>query len=252
MIVVGLDLETTGLNKVKDRPIEVCSTLWTTNFSRSLGSTTFLVQSDGVRVSEESIEKTGLTQEMVDTFGVDPVYAYDMAMYFISRAEAIVAFNGRRFDGPMMHAWAKRLGKQFPDKPIIDLFNGDMPANSKAPTPGMRPQELITMCAKEGIYYNAHEAGADVGAMLHLLSKRPFEFILERMKSPTVVVRSMQPQSQNNKAKKHKFRWNPDHRIWWKAVKEIDLDWLAKKVNNEFGLHVLDLKPEELEDEDSD
>lgn len=248
MIVVGLDLETTGLHKVKDRPIEVCTTLWTTNYSRGLGSVTFLVQSDGVKICQESIEKTGLTQEMVDQFGVDPTYAYDMAMYFVNRAEAIVAFNGRRFDGPMMQAWAKRIGKQFPDKPIIDLFNGDMPENSKSATPGMRPQELITMCAKEGIHYNAHEAGADVGAMLQLMAKRPFEFILERVKSPTVVVRSMQGRHENDKAKKHKFRWNPDNKIWWKAVKEIDLGWLDKQVNNEFGLQVLDLKPEDLED----
>ena len=248
MIVVGLDLETTGLHKVKDRPIEVCSTLWTTNFSRSLGSVTFLVQSDGVSISEESSEKTGLTQEIVNQFGMDPAYAYDMAMYFISRAEAIVAFNGRRFDGPMMHAWAKRIGKVFPDKPIIDLFAGDMPATSKSLSPGMRPQELITMCAKEGIYYNAHEAGADVGAMLQLMSKRPFEFILERMKSPTLVVRSMQSFDKNDKAKKHKFRWHPERKIWWKSVKELDLDSLAKEVNNDFGLEVLDLFPEDLEE----
>lgn len=237
MIVAGLDLETTGLSKVKDRPIEASATLWTTNFSRSLGSTTLLVQSDGVKICTESTEKTGITQAMVDKFGVEPAFAFDAMMSYVDRAEAIVTFNGRRFDIPMYHEWARRLGKQFPDKLVIDPFQD-------LPMPG---QELITMCAKRGIYFNAHEAGADVGAMLTLMSEFDFDVVLERAKSPVVVVKSCQPRNKNDRAKRHKFRWNPDHYIWWKAVKEIDLNELVAKVNNEFGLEVLDLKPEDME-----
>jgi DNA polymerase III subunit epsilon len=237
MILVGLDLESTGLHKVKDRPIEASATLWTTNFSRSLGSQTLLVQSDGVKVSPEVTEITGITQAMVDNFGVEPSFAFDAMMAFINRAEAIVAFNGRRFDIPMFREWARRLGKQFPEKLVIDPFE-DLP---------MQGQELITMCAKRGIHYNAHEAGADVGAMLTLLSKFDFDVVLERAKSSVVVVRSKQDRSQNDRVKKHKFRWNPERKIWWKAVKEIDLNALAAKVNNEFGLEVLNLKPEDME-----
>ncbi|SRR6266436_144178 len=242
MIVVGLDLETTGLSKVKDRPIEASATLWTTNFSRSLGSTTLLVQSDGVKISAESTEKTGITQSMVDNFGVEPSYAFDVMTHYVSRAEAIVAFNGRRFDIPMYNEWARRLSKKFPEKLVIDPF-------VDLPMPG---QELITMCAKRKIYYNAHEAGADVGAMLTLMSDFDFDVVLERAKSPVVVVRSKQDRSQNDRVKKHKFRWNPERQIWWKAVKEIDLNVLAAKVNNEFGLEVLDLKPEDMETDSDD
>jgi hypothetical protein len=64
------------------------------------------------------------------------------------------------------------------------------------------------------------------------------------------VVQSQQDYAHNDRAKKHKFRWNPDHKIWWKAVKEIDLNDLASAVNSEFGLQVLDLQPEDLEDSD--
>ncbi len=113
----------------------------------------------------------------------------------------------------------------------------------------MRGQELITMCAKKGIAYDAHEASADVGAMLRLMGKFPFDLVLTRAKSPVVVVQSLQSRSENEKVKKHRFRWNPDRKIWWKAVKEIDLNDLAGAVNNEFGLQVLDLKPEDLDSE---
>ncbi len=240
MIVAGLDLESTGLDIAKDRPIEVGVALWTTKFNRSLDTRAFLVQSDGVPVTDEITGITGITQAMCDKYGYTPEEGFDESMYFVDRAEAVVAFNGKRFDVPMYHQWAKRLKKQFPEKFVIDPYT-DLP---------MRGQELITMCAKVGIYYDPHEAGADVGAMLRLVGHFPFDVVLTRAKSPTVVVQSLQDRRENNKAKKHKFRWNPDRKIWWKAVKEIDLNDLAGAVNNEFGLQVIDLQPEDLEDND--
>lgn len=246
MIVVGLDLETTGTDKNQDRPIEVGLSLWTTNFNRGLDSRAFLVQSDGVKVDQEVTKITGLTQAMVDRFGYTPQEGFEMTLEWVERAEAIVAFNGKRFDLPMLYQWAKRLGVAFPEKLVIDPFT-DLPETNESVTPGMRPQELITMCAKEGIYYDAHEAGADVGAMLRLMAKRNFEFVLQRAKSPEVVIKSCQARSQNDRVKKHKFRWHPDRKIWWKAVKEIDLDTLVRSVNNEFGLERLDLKTEDME-----
>ena len=245
MIVVGLDLEATGLDKVKDRPIEAAVTLWTTKYNRGLDSRALFVQSDGVAVTEEITEITGITQSMVDNFGYDTAEAFEETEYFIEKAEAIVAFNGRRFDIPMMESWARRLGKPltstaFHGKLVIDPFQ-DLP---------MRGQELITMCAKMGIYYDPHEAGADVGAMLRLMAKFPFDIVLKRAQSPVVVVRSFQGRNENDKAKKHKFRWNPDRKIWWKAVKEMDVDELiAAAVNGEFKMEVLDLTPDDLEDD---
>jgi DNA polymerase III alpha subunit (gram-positive type) len=240
MILVGLDIEATGLDKAKDRPIEVGVALWTTKYNRSLDSRSLLVKSDGVIVSPEITEITGITQSMCDNFGYTSEEAFDETHYFVDRAEAIVAFNGKRFDVPMMHQWAKRVQRQFPDKFVIDPFT-DLP---------MRGQELICMCAKMGIYYDPHEAGADVSAMLRLMGKFDFELVVERAKSPVLVVQSLQHRNENDKAKKHKFRWNPMRKLWWKSVKLMDLDALVKQINNEFGLQQLDLAPEDLEDSD--
>lgn len=250
MIVVGLDLEATGLDKVNDRPIEVGLTLWSTNMQRGLETRNFPIQSDGVLVTEEITEITGLTQAAVNSFGWNSDDAFDEVVNFVERGEAIVAFNGRGFDIPMMHQWAKRLGKTFPDKFVIDPFE-DMPKTNKAASPPMRSQELITMCAKEGIYYDAHEAGADVGAMLRLMSTRNFELVLERAKSDTLIIQSHQLFDENKKAKKHKFRWAPKPvGIWWKKVRRVDLENLVKAVNNEFGLSEVDIPLDVLETDD--
>ncbi len=247
MIVLGLDIESTGLDKVKDRPIELGLSLYTTNFNRGLEARAILIKSEGVTVTDEITEITGITQGMVDKYGWEPAEAFEEAIYWVDRAQAIVAFNGRRFDIPMMHQWAKRHAATFPEKLIIDPYE-DMPATLAGPTPGMRPQELITMCAKEGIYYDPHEAGADVGAMLRLMSKRNFEHVLQRAQSPTVVIQSHQSYGENEKVKKYKFRWSPaPYKIWWKAVKRIDLDGLWKAINNEFSISETDYTPEQLD-----
>ena len=246
MIVLGLDLEATGLDKVKDRPIEVGLALWSTNFNRILESSNFLIQSDGVKVSDEITGITGITQGMVDKFGWEPAQAFEEIEYWVERAEAIVAFNGRRFDIPMMKSWAKRLGKAFSDKLVIDPFE-DMPLTSESASPGLRGQELIAMCAKNEIYYSAHEAGADVGAMLRLMAKRPFELVMQRAQSPSVIIQSKQGRHQNEAVKKHRFRWQPLEKIWWKQVKKIDLETLVKQVNNEFELVEVDIPIERLE-----
>ena len=234
MIALGLDLETTGLDKTKDRPIEVGLTLWSTNYNRSLETHNFCIQSDGVTVTPEITRLTGVTPKMSEQ-GWTPEDAYEEVEHYISRADAIVAFNGRRFDIPMLHSWAKRLGKEFPAKFIIDPST-DLPDTNDAPSPPMPREPQITMCARRGIYYPAHEAGADVNAMLRLMATAKFEYVLKRAESPLIVVQSHQNRNENRKASKHKFRWNPDKKVWWRAIQEIDLDYLHKQINNEFPI----------------
>lgn len=240
MIILGFDLESTGLDLVKDRPIEMAAMLWSTKMNRSVDSEAVLVQADGVPVSAEITEITGITQAAVDKFGYEPSDAFEILTSFIGQAEAVATFNGHRFDIPMSKEWASRVKSAFPEKLHIDLST-DLP---------MRSQELITMCAKKGFLYPAHEALGDVGGMLKLMSMFPFDVVLQRAKSPTIVVQSKQAHNENKKAKKHKFRWNPDERIWWKAIKECDLDDLVKAVNNEFSLQIRsDFTPEMLDTE---
>lgn len=228
MILAGFDVESTGLDKVNDRPIEIAVSLYSTKMNRAMESEAILIQADGVPVTEEITEITGITQASVDKFGYEPLDAFDRFLSFAEQAEGYATFNGNRFDLPMMRAMAKRVGRVFPEKLHVDIST-DIP---------MRSQELITMCAKKGFLYPAHEALGDVGGMLRLMSMFDFQTVLTRAQSPTIIVQSKQGRNENQKAKKQKFRWNPDEKIWWKAIKEVDLGDLVKAVNNEFSLQV--------------
>jgi hypothetical protein len=66
------------------------------------------------------------------------------------------------------------------------------------------------------------------------------EKVVERARTPTVIVRSHAPRTESNSENKEaKFRWAPaPYKMWWKAVKETDVEELAKDVP--FSISVLD------------
>jgi len=109
------------------------------------------------------------------------------------------------------------------------------------------------MCAKNGFLYDAHGAFADANAVIKLLAIYDskgisFESVVERAKSPTLLIRSHQDRNNNDDAKEFKFRWSPNQGIWWKQIKEQDIQELAN--NAPFKISVLD-KDVTFEDLDS-
>ena len=230
MILAPLDFETTGLDKQKDRVIEIGVSLYSTGQRRFLDSVGQLVQDD-VAISSEITGITGVTQAAVDRFGYDQADALNTLIEFISQADAVVGHNIRHFDWPVAQNWAKRLGRELPNILVVDTFED---------IPGVEGESLITMMAKAGMLLpDAHSALADAQGSLRLAVYHGIYAVVERAKIPTVIVQSLAPRTTNNSEnKKYKFRWNPDLKIWWKAVKETDVQELANRVP--FQISVLD------------
>jgi DNA polymerase-3 subunit epsilon len=223
VILLSYDIEATGLDKQKDRIIEVGLALYSTGQQKILESTGFLVQSDGVLITSEITEITGITQAAVDRFGHEQADAIDDLNWFAEQADAVIAHNGNRFDKPFTENTARRLNKVLQDKLWIDTMSD---------IPGVKGEQLITMCAKHGfINPNQHSAEDDAKSVLKLIQPYDIEKIVERAKSPTVVLRSHQPNMpENNRAVgKLGFRWNGIYKIWWRATKEMDVTDIAAK-----------------------
>jgi len=227
VILLSYDIEATGLDKQKDRIIEVGLALYSTGQQKILESTSFLVQSDGVAISQEITEITGITQAAVDRFGYEPLSALEDVFKFMGQAEAVIGHNVLRFDKPMTDNTAVRLGKVPPSMLWIDTMTD---------IPGVKGEQLITMCAKAGILLSgAHSALVDAMGVLGMVKYhdqfegRSFESMVERAKSPSVLVQSHQDRNNNADAKKFKFRWNPQMKIWWKLVKEMDMPELVNQ-----------------------
>ncbi len=232
MIIAALDFETTGLDKHNDRVIEIGVSLYSTGHKRFLDSVGQLVKSD-VAISPFITGKTGIQPSAVEHFGYEEESALSTVFEFINQADAVIGHNIRSFDWPILGNWAKRKGIILPESLVVDTYE-DCPY-------GVKQGTLVSMCADAGfLLTDAHSALADCIGSLKLGLHYGIETVVERARIPFVAVQSHAPRTPtNSENKEFKFRWAPKpYNIWWKAVKESDVELLAKDVP--FSISVLD------------
>jgi len=228
MILLAFDLETTGLDFVKDRPIEVGAILYSTGQQKCLESQGFLVKTT-VPISAEITKLTGITQQAVNKYGYDSDASFSIVQDMLNQADAIIGHNVVRFDKRMLEAWAKREVVDLPTKLWIDTYT-DLPDTEVG--------KLTLMAANAGfLNMFPHSALADCQTVLKLLEKYDINAVVERAKSPTVVVQAHQARHQNELAKKAKFRWEPIRKIWWRFCKEMDLEEFVKSLSFDVSVH---------------
>jgi DNA polymerase III subunit epsilon len=222
MIVAAFDFETTGLDKEADRVVELGVTLFSTGHKRVLESMGHYVKGD-VKVTPKVTKITKIRQEAIDAFGYDERESLEALFDYFLQADAVLGHNIRSFDWPVVENWAKRLGMTPPSVFLVDTFED---------IPDATPGSLVTMMAEAGLLLSdAHSALADADGSLRLARHYGIEDVIERAKIPTVAVQSHAPRTKTNSDNKEaKFRWNPTYKFWWKAVKETEVEALAKEV----------------------
>lgn len=219
MILLSLDFETTGLDKEKDRITEVGAVLWSTNFNRAMETTSYFVDA-GVPIPKEITELTGINAAMLKKFGYSENDAMDLLIEMAEQADAYVGQNVIQFDKIFFENTTYRLGKPVPEKLWID---------TRTDLPGVESKSLSYMACDAG-FLNPfpHNAVADCLTVLRLVSKFPIEDVVARAKQPNVVVQGLQDRDHNDDAKKLKFLWKPEFKMWLKVVKEGDVKSLAE------------------------
>jgi len=238
MIYCSLDFETTGVNIVTDRPIEYGGVLYSTGQKKCLDNLGMLIKTD-VYVTPEITRITGITRPALDRFGYEGTEVIPLVLEMIAASDAVIGYNCRRFDYYILTEWAKREALKVPEKPWIDLFY-DMPW--QVPT-----GKLSHVAADHGILnLFPHSALADAQTVLAIAAKYDESLLLKRSQSPVVVLRSLAPREANDQVKKMKFRWNPSNKLWWKPVKQQDVDEIIQACP--FGVTIeKNWTPEELD-----
>jgi DNA polymerase III alpha subunit (gram-positive type) len=215
MILLSLDFETTGLDREKDEVTEVGAVLWSTGRNRAMECSSYFVKTT-VPLSQEVSDLTGITQGMIDRFGYEPNDGFDKLQDMILQADAFVGQNVVRFDKGFYEAWAKRAG----EKPIEKLW-----IDTRTDLPGVESKSLSYMACDAGfINCFPHVAVGDCLTVLRLVSMHKIEDVVARAESPTLVVKADVSFADNALAKKRKYAWHPASKMWWRAVKQIDLD----------------------------
>lgn len=217
---LSFDVETTGLSKETDRVIEVGAILYSTTQKKCLESSGYLVKSD-VPISAKITELTGITQAAVDKFGYDSEAALDSVLALADQADAFVGQNVVRFDKPMLENWAKRHGKTIPNKLWVDTYTD---------IPNVVGKHLGYQAADHGfLNLFPHSALSDCQTVLKIISMHNIDEVIKRAESPNVVLVAHQPREDNELAKKRKFRWHSEYRIWWFVAKQMDVDAIVKE-----------------------
>jgi len=240
MIFCSLDFETTGVNVVTDRPIEFGGVLYSTGQKKCLDNLGVLIKTD-LTVTPDITRITGITKPALDRFGYDQEEILPLVLEMVSSADVVIGYNCRRFDYYILSEWAKRNSIELPNRTWIDMFY-DMPW--QVPT-----GKLSHVAADHGILnLFPHSALADSQTVLALAAKYDENLLLQRAQSPVVVLRAGQGRDQNDLVKQapFKFRWNPTRKIWWKPVKQQDVDEIIQSAPFPISIEK-DYTPEELD-----
>lgn len=238
MILYSLDFETTGLDFIHDRVIENGGVLYSTGQHKCLDNIGQLVKTD-LTISAKTTTLTGITKAALDRFGYDASAVLDSIAENILLCDAVIGYNCRRFDWRMLNEWSCREGVSIAEKPWIDLYV-DLPW--QVPT-----GKLSHVAADHGILnLFPHSALADCQTVLAIAGKYDAQLLLDRSKSPAVVLRSYADRNDNDVVKQYKFRWNPGRKFWWKAAKEQDVEEIMASVPFEVRVDK-DYTPEDLD-----
>lgn len=218
MIVCGVDFETSGLDPVKDRIVEVGAVLYDWNTGIPL-----ILQSNLVRVevplSPEVTAVHGITDDMLELYGMPEPFVFGQLLALIDRSSYVMAHFGNDFDRKFCFETFTRLGIPVPAQNWLDTSCDVIYPE------GVTTRNLGYLAAEAG-FLNPfrHRAVFDVLTMLKVASEHPLERIIARSLEPMVYVQAYVSFAENQKAKDFSFRWHPETKMWWKGQKKSDFE----------------------------
>jgi DNA polymerase III alpha subunit (gram-positive type) len=223
MLIAVFDFETTGLDRNQDHVIEVGALLYTTGHKRVVMAEDFLVDQE-VPVPKEASNVNKINNPMIDKFGLTSPDGLSRLQNYFDMAEVVVGKNIIDFDLPFYRNWCLREKAEPIERPTIDIETDLI---------GVENKKLCYMAADDG-FLNPfpHAALPDSWTTLRLLEnnieKHGLEKIMQRAASPRVYLQAMVTFDTNYQAKQRKYQWNSDRKVWFKTVKESDVELEAK------------------------
>jgi len=224
MKICALDTETTGLNVEKDRVTEWGIVLYDVAARQPVRISGFLMKSD-IFISSEIEQLTGITNEMLSTYGVEPGPALRAVNQLAAQADLFLAHNAP-FDRGFYEAECKRQKVEICKKPWADSRT-DLPpeAYKKGKSASLR-----YLCADHNFLPPvSHRAVGDVLAMLQLLSMYDIDTVIKRSQIPNVEIKASVTYDERHLAKEFGFYWRPETKIWFKPIKLSEVEEEKKK-----------------------
>lgn len=239
-IICGIDLEgmsedlpNKGVNLLLDRVTEIGAVLWDVELNQPVRMFSELIdEEDRLPISEEIAELTGITDQMLETYGAkgeEITRVLERLSHMLNQADYLMAHNGENYDRPMLGALFNRFGVALPGVNWID-------SSKDIEFPRMIRGRSMALLEHSHGFINPfpHRAITDVLSMLKIATKYDIPRMALLADSPTVtlVAKLNAPNWRDkeevqkfntikNKVSKARFKWNPDNKTWVKKVPKV-------------------------------
>ena len=227
MKLLGLDLETNGLDVQKCAVVEFGAVLWDTDRQTPLYSLGCLVDDiASLTYGDWTVcEKlSGITKDDIDRYAENAVSVIAQYISMADEADFILAANGKKFDKLVMDAFLKRYATDVTtptEYEWIDLYEFPFPETCKY-------RNLLYLAAYHGfINPFPHRALSDAMTMMKIAASFNMEEIVDRRNSPAVTLVARVKYANRAQAHERGFAWNGTKKLWYRVVRENELEALT-------------------------
>lgn len=234
MRILGLDVETTGLDLKKDRVLKLGAILYDTEKNRApLFEFEWGLWHDSYPpIQPDAYQVHSLEQKSCAEFGLDPERVLRRLVQVCERhgVTTLLAHNGNQFDFPMLFSMCDAFATN-----CLSFFQKSLKIDTM--TDVLYPETIqtrkLTHLAAEHGFVNPfpHSSLSDIRTMFEIFFRYPLDETLKRARSPQMTIGAMVDFHSRDLAKARRFSW--DGQRWIKKIKECDLDKEKKEAKFE-------------------
>lgn len=153
--IISIDIETSGLDKNKDRIIQIGGVKYTNTWKKVCDFNKYILPKEPWEMTPEAEAVHGLSKEFININGVPLKSIYREWLEFLGDCD-IITYNGNAFDIPFIYAEFQREGldPKIIEHRLIDVYKIEKEVNANT-----LPAAFKRYTGKEAI--GAHDANAD-------------------------------------------------------------------------------------------
>ncbi|MDE0119178.1 MAG: 3'-5' exonuclease [Bdellovibrionales bacterium] len=224
MYLLGIDLETTGIDPSSSDIIEIGYMIWDTNLSCPVKCGSYLIKINDI-LPEEIKNLTGIRDNYLNEFGIELKQAIVLLSDLARKCDFLVGHNAVEFDRKYLSKACKEYSIEFPQKYWIDTMI-DIPYPNSIKT-----RKLDYLAVEHNIsVVVAHRAVFDIRTTMQILSKYDIHKIIERAKTGFIKLIAKVSYEDRAKASTQGFKWDSKNKIWFKVLRIYD----AKNIQFDF------------------
>lgn len=247
--IVIYDFETSGLDVVKDRPIEAAAVRLAFSdgeWKEIAAMQQYIRLPEGRKLDEEVMQLTGITQETLDNAPTEQQCFEDILFFFESTA--VAGYNNRYFDDRFMEQMYRRNGRVFLPKCRLDVWEMARDFIVADEVPDFRLETIATHLGLNNIQFHSAlddtRATAAIFRQFYTLYKTGKTQYFKGEERPRVQQISfwadhgLERIYVNNDLAK--IYYDLQRRRWMSSSNKVDLPWLEQQVWKLIGVDSLE------------